>query len=241
MTELRVVLDPKANETMKKHMYRYAGSSLPEDQWREAMGVFIGYTKKKVIYVSRAIPLVHGTDVDFEFGPKELVTFDKIDRRAQERGLIIQGWYHSHPGIGIFLSPDDMKNHLVYTTFNPTAIALVFDHTEHREPVSPGFKIFITPEPGSISAYEEVPFEIASVKIKKKKIKGEPPDPFFFLEEFLTELDAITKTKPSIAVKDLADLLGLDVDSVNTLILEAIKDKSLPGTLDKDVLLFNET
>ena len=37
------------------------------------------------------------------------------------------GWYHSHPGKGLFLHEVDIINQLGYQRFNPDAIALVVD------------------------------------------------------------------------------------------------------------------
>lgn len=237
VADLKAVLNPTVVETLKKHMYRFAGPNLPRDQWKEAMGVLVGYIKKD-IYITHAVPLLHGTDVDFEFGPKELVLFDRIDQTVQAQDLLIMGWYHSHPNIGIFLSPDDVKNHLVYLTFNPKAIALVFDHTKAKEE-NLGFKIFYVPDPNNYSYYEEISFEVAEIKLKKKQ-KGITPDSLMFLEEFLTELHYLADASKEISVAKLESYLDLTAETVDALIKEAIKEKSLPGTLDQDKIIVSK-
>ena len=57
---------------------------------------------------------------------------DKLARVADDivRGKIegrIVGWYHSHPGYGIFMSETDMNTHGKLLQFSPFIIALVAD------------------------------------------------------------------------------------------------------------------
>ena len=57
---------------------------------------------------------------------------DKLARVADDivRGKIegrIVGWYHSHPGYGIFMSETDMTTHGKLLQFSPFIIALVAD------------------------------------------------------------------------------------------------------------------
>jgi len=39
----------------------------------------------------------------------------------------IVGWYHSHPGLGLFLSQTDMETHMRFHQFSPYALSLVAD------------------------------------------------------------------------------------------------------------------
>jgi 26S proteasome regulatory subunit N11 len=41
--------------------------------------------------------------------------------------LYIVGWYHSHPGLDVFMSPIDVETQKAYQTMFPKAIALVVD------------------------------------------------------------------------------------------------------------------
>jgi 26S proteasome regulatory subunit N11 len=57
---------------------------------------------------------------------------DKLARVADDivKGKIqgrIVGWYHSHPGYGIFMSETDMNTHSKLLQFSPFVIALVAD------------------------------------------------------------------------------------------------------------------
>ncbi|MEM0445588.1 MAG: Mov34/MPN/PAD-1 family protein [Nitrososphaerota archaeon] len=47
--------------------------------------------------------------------------------------LFIVGWYHSHPSLGLFLSPIDIKTQLTYQSLYPNAIALVIDPSRYEE------------------------------------------------------------------------------------------------------------
>jgi proteasome lid subunit RPN8/RPN11 len=42
------------------------------------------------------------------------------------RGRIV-GWYHSHPGQGLFLSQTDVQTHMQFHQFSPYAVSLVAD------------------------------------------------------------------------------------------------------------------
>lgn len=53
-------------------------------------------------------------------------TFDRVWNELDNSELIIMGWYHTHPGLGIFLSQTDIKNCLNY--YNKSyQIAIVID------------------------------------------------------------------------------------------------------------------
>ncbi|OYT48192.1 hypothetical protein B6U83_03895 [Thermoplasmatales archaeon ex4484_36] len=43
------------------------------------------------------------------------------------------GWYHSHPGFGVFLSPRDIKTHSTFAEAFPLSIALVIDPVRGEE------------------------------------------------------------------------------------------------------------
>ncbi len=47
--------------------------------------------------------------------------------------LYIVGWYHSHPSLGVFLSPIDIRTQLSYQKLYPKAVALVIDPAKYLE------------------------------------------------------------------------------------------------------------
>ena len=46
-------------------------------------------------------------------------------------GLYIVGWYHSHPGLSVFMSPVDVRTQMAYQSLYPKAIALVIDPSKY--------------------------------------------------------------------------------------------------------------
>jgi len=61
---------------------------------------------------------------------------EEIDRRREARypDLRSVGWYHSHPGFGVFLSGTDLNTH--HTVFkNGPFVAIVLDPLAHKEGV----------------------------------------------------------------------------------------------------------
>jgi proteasome lid subunit RPN8/RPN11 len=100
----------------------------------------------------------------------------------------IVGWFHSHPGIKVMFSSDDIRNQLGFQTNNPLAFGLVFNHVRlvrqveialrKGDPVTPlnndlGFKVFRLSDPklGTRASYKEVDFEIKDTKITSQLIE----------------------------------------------------------------------
>jgi len=61
----------------------------------------------------------------------------ELTKEGAKNSLI--GWYHSHPGFGVFLSPRDLKTHSRFTQLFPLTLALVID------PVNDDTGFFIAP------------------------------------------------------------------------------------------------
>ncbi len=57
-------------------------------------------------------------------------TWDDLARRQRRLAphLSIVGWYHSHPGLGIFLSPDDVVAHLAAFGIEGTCAVVIDPH-----------------------------------------------------------------------------------------------------------------
>jgi len=51
----------------------------------------------------------------------------KSRRLAQRRDSLVLGWYHSHPGLGLFLSGYDRRLHAQIFGHEPWSVALVID------------------------------------------------------------------------------------------------------------------
>jgi len=46
--------------------------------------------------------------------------------KGRIRGRIV-GWYHSHPGLGVFMSVDDLKTHQTLQQFDPNIVSMIVD------------------------------------------------------------------------------------------------------------------
>jgi len=66
------------------------------------------------------------SEVSCTFPPQRLaeVANDIVEGRIDGR---IVGWYHSHPGLGLFLSQTDVGTHMGFYQFSPYAVSLVAD------------------------------------------------------------------------------------------------------------------
>jgi proteasome lid subunit RPN8/RPN11 len=170
--KVRIALS--AYESIILHACRFANVKIPMDSWKEIYGFMIGKVEGNDVIVNRCVPMAHGSSVEVEFSEEHYIKSAEVDSRAAERGEFIVGWYHSHPGLGLFLSSTDINNHLGYQGPNPHAIALVFDHTLLNKRLKdgslhPGFEIFKLddPELGRMSDFHKINYVIENVDIKK--------------------------------------------------------------------------
>ena len=93
----------------------------------ERIGLLIGSFLNDGLWVN---DIVIGGDSDSETSC--VLPAEKLARVADDivKGKIdgrIVGWYHSHPGYGIFMSETDMTTHGKLLQFSPFVIALVVD------------------------------------------------------------------------------------------------------------------
>jgi len=129
VVEPRVMIDPDVYAEIKKH--------AEETVAVEQCGILVGNTCQddvgKYLVINGSIRGKHarneGAQVVFTHE-----TWDYIHSQmeAQFKGRAIVGWYHTHPGFGIFLS--DMDKFIQDYFFNqPFQVALVIDSTSSKE------------------------------------------------------------------------------------------------------------
>lgn len=99
----------------------------------EVCGVLIGETRNGVVEVQASIEALNaaqaGTHVTFTQDAWETIYKVKDERYPEER---IVGWYHSHPGFGVFLSEHDTFIHRNFFS-SPDQVAWVYDpHTDEE-------------------------------------------------------------------------------------------------------------
>lgn len=109
-----------------RHGFRFSHPAGDRKLWVECMGFLVGDVRDDVVEIKDAIPMVHGNLVEVEFKDEHYSKADEINQSLTDKNWIV-GWYHTHPGHGLFLSPVDKVNHSGYQTLNSNAVALVFD------------------------------------------------------------------------------------------------------------------
>jgi proteasome lid subunit RPN8/RPN11 len=128
-----VIVKPLAYLKMLKHVIRFGSIVKTKKQCKECMGMLMGKlgplkgTVHDVI-VEDVVEITHGGHIEVSFEDKDYVAFADINERYAAQGIFNIGWYHSHPGLSVFLSTVDVRNHLGFQTTNSSAIAIVWDH-----------------------------------------------------------------------------------------------------------------
>jgi proteasome lid subunit RPN8/RPN11 len=121
-----VRLKYRALSKVLRHGLRFSHPKMGRDSWVECMGFLIGDVNNGLVEVKDAVPMVHGSLVEVEFNSEHYAKADEINQNLTDENWIV-GWYHTHPGHGLFLSSVDKINHSGYQSLNPKAVALVFD------------------------------------------------------------------------------------------------------------------
>ncbi|MEM2237539.1 MAG: Mov34/MPN/PAD-1 family protein [Candidatus Caldarchaeum sp.] len=120
---------------------------------KEVAGLLVGKSAGKVLEIWDAM-------TGEQYGTPAYVQLDEsvmsrvAEQLAQEgKGLYIVGWYHSHPGLDVFLSPTDIDTQKRYQLMYPKAVALVIDPVNYartREISSLDFKVFQISKEGKV-------------------------------------------------------------------------------------------
>ncbi|TFF88640.1 MAG: hypothetical protein EU549_02625, partial [Promethearchaeota archaeon] len=144
----KVILKSNAYKKILLHCTRFANYNIQKSQWKEVYGFLTGNFDGDNVVCSDAVPMTHGGAVEVEFDEQNYIEAAMLNEGLAKKNEFIIGWYHSHPGLNLFLSTTDIRNHIGYQGTNPKAIALVFDHTKLRGGFL-GFKIFRLDNPTS--------------------------------------------------------------------------------------------
>jgi len=190
LSDKKVILSAEAYKTIILYSTRYANSSIPKEQWREIYGILIGTSDAHSVIIDRAEPMTYGEATDVELGPEHYGFIEEIQNKLFDEGKkrYMVGWFHSHPGLGLFYSYVDIINQISFQGPNPDFMGLVFDHTylldKKKYPNHPGFDIYrlndpnmSTEDPDFENNYHKVDFEIIGLNE-------------FFFANILTELSA---------------------------------------------------
>jgi len=191
---MTIIIPKKEYQTIVAAAVRFANTRIPEDDWLEVYGIFIGNIEGEDVIVSKAYPITHQ-----EKKPEDIIDkvywstedyelFSLIDDKAFSEGKFTIGWWHSHPGFKVMMSQLDVKTTLSYQQNNPKAISLVFNPVrlirqvelpeKKGNPVKqlkndPGFKIFRLDNVnrGIEASYHEVDYRIDGYENMEQLIK----------------------------------------------------------------------
>jgi len=126
-----VVVRAEAYKTIILYVSRYANKSIPAEEWKEIYGILIGYSDDDFVYIEGAEALTFGHATDVQLDERHYGFIEEIQEKLDKsnKGFYMIGWFHSHPGLGLFFSYIDLLNQLGFQAKNDDFCGLVFDHT----------------------------------------------------------------------------------------------------------------
>jgi proteasome lid subunit RPN8/RPN11 len=144
-----VTIKPLAYYKMLLHVLRFGSKYIEHAKLSEVMGVLIGRLEGEGeindVIIEDVVPVSHGGSIEVKFSVDQLGAFGELDTKIWEQygdlGWFSVGWYHSHPGLGIFFSETDKYNQIFWQK-NPNGVGIVFDHTYLDKPNELGFRAF---------------------------------------------------------------------------------------------------
>jgi len=169
------------------HTAQYSHFDMKVRSWREVYGFLVGNIEEEtkehpIVHVTDAFPITHGTHFGVEFKKEHYALGSYLNLMIAENDEFFVGWYHSHPGLGLFLSQTDIINQLGYQIVNEKAIALVFDNSKIILKETP-LDVFQLDNPafGASSAYHSIDYYIGGIK---------KDDEFNGIKEFYYKIEA---------------------------------------------------
>jgi len=118
-----------------KQMTKYSLKVIP----KEAIGLLAGKKiRENELILDKVVFVTSGDEVSVSFADDDFKAFDKV----LNKNNYCVGWWHSHPGYGLFLSQTDIHTQIYsFQLHNEKAIALVLDPTKLENGVA-AFKCF---------------------------------------------------------------------------------------------------
>ncbi len=263
--EVEVFFSPGAFKEIFLFSGRFANNSIPSDDWKEVYGFLVGKvvnrSGKECLLIKKMVPMIHGEKTEVYFNDEDYALSESIIEEIYNLGLFICGWYHTHPGFGLFLSKTDIINQLGFQSAFNDSVAVVFDFKKLTD-TNNGLKVFRLSDisKGVDSAFEEVPYQIDTsesnqsfigrslANISMKYSEGEPS---YLIKEaaeilkdtgdikdLLGDLDENTNISEKISLEDLEPINFEDLKPINFGDLEPIPKKfhSLPTLEDLELI-----
>ena len=105
-------------------MTQHAQQAIP----REAIGLLGGKEfRTRELLVTKVLFVTVGDEVSVAFSEEDFSAFEKL----LEKDLYCVGWWHSHPGYGLFLSRTDISTHIYsFQLHQAQSVALVIEPTQ---------------------------------------------------------------------------------------------------------------
>jgi tetratricopeptide (TPR) repeat protein/proteasome lid subunit RPN8/RPN11 len=218
-----VILTKTLFEDLLLYGLSFANAKMPRSQFKEVMALLVGKTQNDDVIITEVVPIASGSDLEVVFQDEHYAKSEMINDLAAERNEFIVGWYHTHPAIGLFLSPTDIINQLGYQSLNDKAIAIVFDHNQMTS-ASPGLSIFRLDDPslGQASAFHAVRWRM---KDASKEIFAESSSLF---EKFLTNLHNLILKPRQISLTQLTKQINRSEMFLTEIIPQLITLRYLP-------------
>ncbi|MFX1294111.1 MAG: Mov34/MPN/PAD-1 family protein [Promethearchaeota archaeon] len=219
-----IILTRKIYEDMLLYGLSFANRKMSRSNYKEVIALIIGKIDKNNVIISEIIPITSGSNEEVEFKDEDYAKAAKINSEAAKRKEFIIGWYHTHPGIGLFLSATDILNQVGYQSLNESAIAVVFDFTQ-MTPNNSGFSIFRLDNPTLLSAaYHSLQWRIIDAP---KDLYSEC---IAFFNRFLADLNHIILKNKQMSLAQLAEELNRSEILFEEIIPKLIDLQFLPNT-----------
>jgi len=141
---------------------------------REVAGLLIGKLNGQILEIWDAVTGEQRGTTAFVYLDEEVMAQVAHELLQSGSDLYIIGWYHSHPGFDVFLSPTDVETQRRYQMMFPKAVALVIDPIEYgrtRKISSLKFKVFRISKEGKVVSVP-VSIGIQRGKLIESTIKG---------------------------------------------------------------------
>ena len=179
-----------AIEKIRKH--------AKENPDSEVIGLLTGRMQDNVLIVEEAVTgEIISEKTRASLTPKTMAKIADQILSGKTKGNVV-GWYHSHPGFGVFMSEIDVQTQMKLHQFSPYIVALVFDpikdemglftmnmQTSSPVTISEDFIHIFNPneepipqkfrQPVLQTPYEVYPISYAESRKKHEEEKGKPP------------------------------------------------------------------
>ena len=144
-----------------------------------------------------------------EVSAQELIRLDNVHEASPDKkDLRKVGWFHTHPGHGIFMSSTDRANHAMYS--NPWQVALVLD------PIHVAFGFFAGTECKPIplahdgsSSVSKQPLELENHNVKRKKVRKRSTNWLLVLVAALAVTQSVSAVVAFRAQTQVTELHGI--------------------------------